>query len=142
MHAVKYAMNNRFETVVILITAVAWAGFGTWLGLSPGALLPAFGVNESTPEMLTEVRAFYGGVELAIAIAMIILWWRGDLFASLLIGGLPLLGAAMGRLIGIVVDGFYAMHIGFAALELLGAAFCFVGCWRTAKDASDDKQSA
>jgi len=29
-------------------------------------LLPAFGVDASTPPMLTEVRAFYGGVEMAI----------------------------------------------------------------------------
>jgi hypothetical protein len=74
--------------------------------------------------MLTEVRAFYGGVELAIAAAMILLWRRGQLFASLLIGGLPLLGSAIGRCIGLLVDGFSKMHAGFAVLELFGAAVC------------------
>jgi hypothetical protein len=80
----------EFSTVAILITAASWAGFALWLGMNPGAFLPAFGVEESTPQMLTEVRAFYGGVEMAIAVAMIVLWRRGDLFASLLVGGLPL----------------------------------------------------
>jgi hypothetical protein len=131
-------MNSRFPTVAIFITASIWAGFAIWLGVNPSVLLPAFGVESSTPQMLTEVRAFYGGVEMAIAVAMMVLWRRGDLFAALLVGGLPLVGAASGRLIGIVVDGFSAMHLGFAAMELFGAAFCFAGCWITSMTNADD----
>jgi hypothetical protein len=121
-------MNHRFPTVAILITAASWAGFAVWLGVNPGALLPAFGVEASTPQMLTEVRAFYGGVEMAIAVAMIVLWRRGEWFAALLVGGLPLVGSASGRLIGLMIDGFSPMHLGFAVLEIVGAAFCLVGC--------------
>ncbi|MEM6363253.1 MAG: DUF4345 family protein [Planctomycetota bacterium] len=117
-------MTNRFPDVVISITASSWAGFAIWLGTDPGALLPAFGVDASTPQMLTEVRAFYGGVELAIAISMIVLWRRKQQFAALLIGGLPLVGSACGRLSGLALDGFSTMHLGFASLELLGASFC------------------
>jgi len=58
--------SSRFPTVAIWITAASWAGFAVWRGVNPGALLPAFGVDVSTPPMLTEVRAFYGGVEMAI----------------------------------------------------------------------------
>ena len=121
-------MNSRLPTVAIFITAASWASFAVWLGVNPGALLPAFGVDESTPQMLTEVRAFYGGVEMAIAVAMIVLWRRGDLFAALVVGGLPLVGSASGRLVGLVADGFSMMHLGFAGLEIVGAAFCLVGC--------------
>lgn len=121
-------MNQRYPTIVIFLTAAAWAGFALWLGFSPGALLPAFGVNESSPQMLTEVRAFYGGVEMAIAVAMILLWQRGDLFTALLIGGLPLAGSAIGRCVGLMVDGFSSMHAGFAGLEVVGAASCLAGC--------------
>jgi hypothetical protein len=70
-------MNHRFATVAIFFTALTYAGFALWLGLNPGALLSAFGIEQSTPQMLTEIRAFYGGVEFAIAAAMLILWWRG-----------------------------------------------------------------
>ena len=118
----------QFATIVIFITAVIWASFAIWLGTGPGALLSAFGIEEATPQMLTEIRAFYGGVELAIAGAMIMLWWRGELFASLVIGGLPLLGSAFGRLLGLVLDGYSQVHLGFAAVELVGAAFCLAGC--------------
>src|SRR6056297_3293215 len=107
---------NHLPTVAIFITAASWAGFAVWLGVNPGTLLPAFGVQESTPQMLTEVRAFYGGVEMAIAVAMLVLWRRGELFAALLVGGLPLLGSATGRLIGLMVDRFSMMHFGFAGL--------------------------
>ncbi|MEM8668935.1 MAG: DUF4345 family protein [Planctomycetota bacterium] len=119
---------NRFPTIVILITAAFWIGFAVWLGFKPGALLPAFGIDKSTPQMLTEVRAFYGGVQLAIAVAMIVLWWRDEPFSALLVGGLPLVGSASGRFIGLLVDGYYQMHAGFAAMECIGAVFCLVGC--------------
>ncbi|MEM6472987.1 MAG: hypothetical protein AAF802_25730 [Planctomycetota bacterium] len=72
-----------FPTVAVPFTAASRTGFAVWLWAKPGALLPAFGVEASTPQMLTEVRAFYGGVELAIAVAKIILWRRSDLFESL-----------------------------------------------------------
>src|SRR6056297_1345198 len=127
-------MNDHFPTAAIFITAASWAGFAIWLGMNPGALLPAFGIEASTPQMLTEVRAFYGGVEMAIAVAMVAFWWRGDLFAALLVGGLPLVGSANGRLIGLAVDGFSTMHLGFAGLEMIGAAFCLAGCLTVSRD--------
>lgn len=120
-------MNHRFPSIAIFVTAATWAGFAVWLGLFPKALLTAFGIAESTPQMLTEIRAFYGGVELAIAAAMIVLWKRDELFVALLIGGLPLVGSASGRMLGLAVDGFSQLHVGFAVLELVGAAFCFCG---------------
>lgn len=131
-------MHDRFPTVAIFITAATWAGFAVWLGWNPAALLPAFGVDASTPQMLTEVRAFYGGVEMAIALAMIVLWRRGDLFAALLIGGLPLVGSATGRCVGLIVDEFSTMHLGFAGLEIVGAAICFAGCMIVSKPHAGD----
>jgi len=131
-------MNQHFPTVAIVITAASFAGFALWLGINPGALLTAFGIESSTPQMLTEIRAFYGGIEMAIAIAMVILWKRGELFASLLVGGLPLLGSASGRGIGMIADGHSSMHAGFAVFELIGAGFCFAGCWMVSKKASND----
>ncbi|MEM1224409.1 MAG: DUF4345 family protein [Planctomycetota bacterium] len=121
-------MSRRLPHIVIWTTALAWVGFAIWLGSNPRALPSAFGVATPTPAMLTEVRAFYGGVEGAIAIVMLVLWWRGELVASLLIGGMPLIGSATGRCLGLMVDGFSALHLGFASLECIGAVFCLVGC--------------
>ena len=125
-----------FADVTVIITATAWAGFSAWLGSQPDALLDAFGVQASTPQMRTEIRAFYGGVEAAIAVAMIVLWKRGDTSAALLIGGLPLAGSAGGRLSGWALDGYSPMHLGLATLELIGAACCFIG-YRSAVRCND-----
>ncbi len=125
-------------TMAILITATSFAGFAVWLGVNPNALLEAFGIEDRTPQMATEIRAFYGGIEMAIAVAMILLWRRGDLFAALLIGGLPLAGSATGRLIGLIVDGFSATHLSFAALEVIGASFCLAGCVIVSREKQDD----
>lgn len=121
-------MRADYPTVAIWITASIYAGFAVWLGGWPGALLGAFGVTGSTPAMLTEIRALYGGVELGIAVAMLVLWRRGDVFAAALVGGLPLAGSAAGRCLGLAVDGFSALHAGLAVIEFGGAAFCLVGC--------------
>ncbi len=131
-------MNNRFPTIAIFITAASFAGFAIWLGVNPNALLEAFGIDNRTPQMSTEIRAFYGGIEMAIAVAMIVLWRRGDLFAALLIGGLPLAGSATGRFIGLIADGFSTTHLGFAALEIVGAAFCLAGCVILSREKKDE----
>lgn len=123
-------MNYHFPSVTILLTAAIYAGFAAWLGLNPTALLAAFNMEQSTPQMLTEIRAFYGGIELGIAVAMLILWQRGNLFAAALIGGLPLAGSACGRLIGQVLDDGSTLHLLLALPETAGAAACLLCCWR------------
>lgn len=124
----QYAATNRFASVTIFITAFTFAGFAIWLSINPNALLEGFGIEDRTPQMATEIRAFYGGIEMAIAVAMLVLWRRGDLFAALTIGGLALAGAASGRCLGMMVDGFSPLHAGFAALEAVGAIVCLVAC--------------
>lgn len=122
-------MRADYPSVAIGITAAIYAGFAVWLGGWPAALLEAFGVTGWTPAMLTEIRAFYGGVELGIAVAMVWLGRRGDRFAALLIGGLPLAGSAVGRCLGLAVDGVSPLHAGMALVDAGGAAFCLTGCW-------------
>ncbi len=129
--------DKNFPTIAILITATSFAGFAVWLGVNPNALLEAFGIEDRTPQMATEIRAFYGGIEMAIAVAMFVLWRRGDLFAALVIGGLPLAGSAMGRSIGLLVDRFSSVHAGFACLEAVGAAVCLIGCVMVSREKSN-----
>ena len=127
-------MNRHFASVVLLLTAATYAGFAIWLGFWPAALLTTFGIETSTPAILTEIRAFYGGVEIGIAISMIVLWRRGSVFAALLIGGLPLAGSAMGRCLGMLNDGFSSTHAILAAIETVGALLCLAGLIATTND--------
>ncbi|MDP1563518.1 MAG: DUF4345 family protein [Pirellulaceae bacterium] len=115
---------KSLPTMVIWLTAAVWAGIGMWFGISPQSLLSIMGVEESTPQLKTEMRAFYGGVELAIAVVMLILWRRQESFAALLVGGVPLGFSAAGRCLGMAVDGFSSLHLGLAAVEASGALLC------------------
>ena len=115
---------KSWPTLVILLTAAVWSGIALWFGISPESLLSIMGVEESTPQMKTEMRAFYGGVELAIAVVMLILWRRQESFAALLVGGVPLGFAAAGRGLGMAFDGFSSLHLGLAVVEASGAFLC------------------
>lgn len=126
-------MNQRFVTATVFLTAAVYAGFAVWLGTQPTALLTAFDIEQTTPQMQTEIRAFYGGIEMALAVAMIWLWKRGDLFAACLMGGLPLVGSVSGRLLGQLLDGYSPLHLGLAIPESIGATFCLIACWHVAR---------
>ncbi|MBL8891792.1 MAG: DUF4345 family protein [Planctomycetaceae bacterium] len=114
-------------TLATWVTILVWTAMAVWLGFWPDELLSAFGVHEYPPPIRTEIRAFYGGVQLAIATLMLIYWIRRDLFTSLLIGGLPLGLSALGRIVGMAWDGFSLLHLILAILEFSGILFCFLG---------------
>lgn len=70
------------------------------------ALLEVIGVEITRPAGAVEIRGFYGGLELGLGIFFAIAlarrsWWR----PALLVQVLALGGAAVGRLVGILVDG-------------------------------------
>ena len=117
-------MRGKFPTIVLFLTAGAWAGFAIWLASKPDDLLTAFDMGIATAAMRTEIRAFYGGVEMGIAASMMVLWLRSQRFAAILVGGFPLLGSAMGRSIGMAIDGYSSLHLGLAGLEMTGALLC------------------
>lgn len=127
---------KSLPTIAILLTAAVWSGIGLWFGISPESLLSIMGVEESTPQMKTEMRAFYGGVELAIAVVMLILWRRQEFLAALLVGGVPLGFAAAGRCFGMAVDGFSSLHLGLAFVEASGALFCLYAATLVTKPAT------
>lgn len=64
--SVALAAGGRFPEVVLGISAAVWAAFGVWLFADPAALSHV-GVVVETPSARTEVRAFYGGLELGVA---------------------------------------------------------------------------
>jgi hypothetical protein len=95
----------RLAQFSLVLTALVFGGFGTWLLLWPQAL-SKLGVELTTPAARTEIRAFYGGLELGFAFFFAIAatrphWYEAALFAQ----AASLGAAAMARLFGLVVDG-------------------------------------
>ena len=121
---------KQFPLFAFVITVATYLVFALWLGLDPQALLKAFKIENATAGMLTEIRAFYGGIELGIAAATMWLWRRGDRVASLVVGGLPLAAAASIRLVGMLVDEVSSLHVTIAIAEGSGGALClFASRW-------------
>lgn len=113
---------------VLLMTAVAFAGFGLWLLIQPETL-GKVGIQLMEPSAFIEIRAFYGGLEIGFAAFLLYCARSGSmelLKAGLLASGLTLGGVAFGRLFGFIVDGqptplvliLTAMEVGGALVNL------------------------
>jgi len=104
------------------LAALAFAGFGVALLVRP-ALIGTLGIELTSPTAVTEIRAFYGGLELGLALFFALAstreaWLRPALFAQAAVLG----GIALARLIGVAIDGGAApLILLFAALEGAGA---------------------
>ena len=116
-------MEAWLPKLSIGLAAVAFGGFGLVLLIAPG-VLGLIGVEIARPAGAVELRAFYGGLELGMAVffaaaLMRPAWWRPALVVQVLAIG----GAALGRLFGVIVGGggeplVYALM----AAEAAGAA--------------------
>lgn len=111
--------------VSLTLSAFAFAAFGTWLLLVPHAI-SLVGVQLTHPAAVAEIRSFYGGLELGVALFFVLAisrpsWW----IPSLVVQSAALGGAAIGRVLGILVDGAGGNLIfALAAAETAG---CLLG---------------
>lgn len=114
----------RFARVVLVSSALVWAGFGLMLGIWPERLAGVGLVVDSALGRI-EVRGFYGGLELGIAG---FLGWCAAaksaerMRAGLVLAAAALGGTALGRLVGVALEGGSTTSTmwTFVALELAG----------------------
>jgi hypothetical protein len=113
--------------VSLLLTALAFGGFGTVLFAEP-RLLEHTGVVATGPTGEVELRAFYGGLELGLAAFFLIASSRRDWHGPALVAQvLALGGSATGRLAGMTLAGvggtlMWMLLIAETAGAILGAA--------------------
>lgn len=86
----------------IALTALTYGGFGMALLINP-ELLRVVGVRAADPAGTTELRAFYGGLELGLAVFLLVAlrrpqWHEPALFIQIS----SLTGIACARLIGLL----------------------------------------
>lgn len=115
----------QLARISLMLTAIAFGGFGLWLLLQPEGIT-GLGVELTRPVARAEIRAFYGGLELGMALFFAVSASRPQWFGpGLFVQATALGGAAFGRIFGIVVDGVSdALFFGLLAAELSG---CLVG---------------
>ena len=112
-----------FPTVVMALCALGFLGFGIWLLADPAAM-EKVGIQATSKVGTAELRAFYGGMEIGLAIFLALCLWRPEwqaagLWLVLLANG----GAGLARLLGIFLSGAaLGGYLGWALLWELGFA--------------------
>ena len=99
----------------LALSAALWLLYGAYCLLVPGSLVEAAGVVATTATATTELRAMYGGLQIAIGVLALLGCLRGSLTRTALIA-LATLAAGLGsaRLFGLWLDGGYASYTGIA----------------------------
>jgi hypothetical protein len=96
----------RLARALLLLAAVAFAALGTFSMWRPAQVLSGVGIKIEGVDARTEVRATYGGLQLALALVFAVtgrspkLWLGGVALLWLMMGGL-----LAGRLVSYLADG-------------------------------------
>lgn len=114
--------------VAALVVALGFAAMGVGALVRPSLILAPFGVQPTTPESRSEVRAVYGGFGLAIAALLVLTDDSAGLRDGVLVAvAVSLAGMAAGRLVSAILEprtltrspGFFLLlELGLAGLTL------------------------
>lgn len=96
----------KFAKILLLLYGVVTAAFGVWAVALPQSLAGVLNYSLLTPGAVTELRAFYGGLELALGAYWLLAALRRDLVSAGLLSMILVWGfVAASRLLGFAVDG-------------------------------------
>ena len=103
------------QKAVLWIFGLITLGFGLWSLLQPAAVAEAVQIRLPTPASVTEFRAFYGGLEIGIALFWLVAARRDALIpAALLSMFLVWAGVAVTRGAGMLIDNSQSPVMWFA----------------------------
>jgi hypothetical protein len=92
--------------IVLLLSALAWLGFGVVYAVVPELLTDPTGFGSLAPEALTDLRATYGGLQLAIGAFLVWSLARPERHRTgLLLNAVAFGFVAGSRAIGLLIDG-------------------------------------
>ncbi|MEN7342107.1 MAG: DUF4345 domain-containing protein [Pseudomonadota bacterium] len=127
------------QKAVLWIFGLITLGFGVWSLLQPAAVAAAVQIGLPTPASTTEFRAFYGGLEIGVALFWIIATRREALIPGALLSMfLVWAGVAVTRGAGMLIDGSESPVMWFAfGLECVAA----IAAWLAMQKSSDTADS-
>ncbi|MEM7081205.1 MAG: DUF4345 domain-containing protein [Pseudomonadota bacterium] len=114
--------------VVLWIFGLSFLAFGGWALFDPVSFSNLVQFELTSKLATTEMRAFYGGLELGLAAFFILGALKPDLTRPALLVGLLSMGTvACSRIVGIIVDGSTgSLLYAVLAIEIIGALACFL----------------
>src|SRR5688572_27481664 len=95
-----------FETIVLWVSGLSLLAFGVAFEVAPLKTMAAAGIELTGPIAAAELRAFYGGVELALGV-LILAWTLREprRREALLLTFAVFAGIGLSRLAGMVIEG-------------------------------------
>lgn len=127
-------MRARYPAIVLWICAVVFVGTGLVFTVMPQDLFAGIGLEVPDGAPVTELRAVYGGLELAIGVFLVLCARRGGpaVELGLLLSFLGFLGLASFRGTGMAVElPQVPLMSGLLLAETAGALFALSG-WMAA----------
>lgn len=102
-----------FERGVLVFTAIVWLPYGIYCFFQPDALAEMAGVAATTPTGRTELRAMYGGVQMAIGLLALAALRRPELARGVFVAVAFLTaGLFTTRLVGAALDDGWSAYTG------------------------------
>ena len=114
----------RIDTLALAIGGIGFLGFGALMLVAPQASMAGIGIHLPDGAATTEIRAFYGGLELGLG-ALLLAALRKLQYrrAGLVLGMVSYGSVASARLLGMMIDGASSGFLwGALAVELSLAA--------------------
>ncbi|MGB5415977.1 MAG: DUF4345 family protein, partial [Polyangiales bacterium] len=134
------AMGSRYPSIVLWICALVFLGTAIVFTVMPQEMFAPLGLTVPVGAPLTELRAVYGGLEVAIGVFLLFCARRGGvaLELGLLLSFLSFSGLAAYRGIGMGVDGPQVpMMSALLLAEAAGAMFALSGLLVRARGSSN-----
>lgn len=95
-----------FSRILLVLLGLMFLGFGVAFLLRPTQMAQMVRIELPEPTARTEIRAFYGGLEIGLAVFLFVCAATGAwVQPGLLAAGLACAGPALGRTVGLVLDG-------------------------------------
>jgi hypothetical protein len=110
------------------LSVLVWLGYGAYCFFVPETLTEAAGLVASTPTALTEIRAMYGGLQMALGVIALLGLLREDLVRPALFSlATVATGLFSTRLIGAVIDSAFSEYTnGALGFEFIASASAIV----------------
>ncbi|MET1078638.1 MAG: DUF4345 domain-containing protein [Pseudomonas sp.] len=117
-----------FARIFLAVQALALVGLGLAYFIQPEEMANLSGMLLMAPAAITDVRAYYGGLQIGLGVFLLLAISRADLTrAALTLLVLVYAGLALGRIGGLWLDGTTQQSFNLYALliELVSAGLAF-----------------
>ena len=109
--------------VILALLGVMWAGYGAWCFADPGMLRDIAGIVASRTTGSVDLRATYGGLQMAVGVLLVAGALRAAMTRQVLLTyGVLCAGIGLARLLGALLESEWSGYTVWAICFELGSA--------------------